>query len=611
MRPLLRCPIRATAGRLPPIGRVALRPARRASPWLAFNRSWPDEASRTRAGPRPAATSQATAGSEGAWAAGATDPGEVALRRRGVVMVITRADRIGGAQVHVLLLARGLRQRGIPVTVATGRPGPFTAMLRRAGIPCHALPSLVRPIRPLADLRALLELRCLLGRLQPALVAAHSTKATWLARLAAACLGIPCVVTVHGWPWETAPATPRPAPAGPLAAGNRDHDAASPIHGRPLEQRKTMASPGWAGPGRTPRGFHRRAAPWTPPRTPARTLRAAFTGSLARWGERLLGRLAAAVITVSRHDYREGLRRGLLDPRRAVVIPNGVPPSAAHRGRTGGTRGTEEPAYADPVRARQPSPGRSLRESWQGRHGDSSGALRVVMVARFEPPKDHATLMQAVALLEHGRIRSRRPGAPGIQPAVPAPGAPIRPLPRDLAWVVELVGDGPTLPPATELARALGVSHRVRFLGARRDGAGAVRGAAVAVLCSHREGLPLVVLEAMAAGVPVVASAVGGVPEAVQHGTSGFLVPPGDPVTLAHYLARLLANPALRQRMGAAARARYEARFTVDRMVDATLALYHQVCGSHWSRAPGARWPRWLGGYRGRGTGRRGATALR
>ncbi|HEY8487907.1 MAG TPA: glycosyltransferase, partial [Thermaerobacter sp.] len=264
---------------------------------------------------------------------------------------------------------------------------------------------------------------------------------------------------------------------------------------------------------------------------------------LARWGERLLSPLAAAVITVSAHDYREGLRHGLFDPRRAVVIPNGV---------------------ADP---RQAKPG-------PGGGSPSSSTLRIVMVARFEPPKDHATLLRAVALLDgHGHLVDGR--------------GPLGHPNHD--WVVELAGDGPALPEAVALARRMGIDHRVRFRGACPHGAGAFQDAAVAVLCTRREGLPLTVLEAMAAGVPVVATAVGGVPEAVRHGVTGFLVPPGDPAAVARYLATLLADPALRRRMGAAARARYEAHYTVDRMVAATLAVYRAACAG---QSPGAGGPR-------------------
>ncbi|HEY8552232.1 MAG TPA: hypothetical protein VIL40_02125, partial [Thermaerobacter sp.] len=212
---------------------------------------------------------------------------------------------------------------------------------------------------------------------------------------------------------------------------------------------------------------------------------------LAVGGERLLGRLAAAVITVCRNDLEEGLRRRMFDPRRAVVIPNGVPrpglrvgPRAARFPLRAGSSGSGGPHRGEPP---------------AGAEGSSGRPLRVVMVARFEAPKDHTTLLRAVALLEErsrGERGARPEPAAGRRPcsaSAPSPGAePCEPSLAAIPWVIELVGDGPGLRPAVDLARHLGIGHRVRFVGVRRDGATAVVGAAVAVLCSHREGLPLV-----------------------------------------------------------------------------------------------------------------------
>jgi glycosyltransferase involved in cell wall biosynthesis len=98
--------------------------------------------------------------------------------------------------------------------------------------------------------------------------------------------------------------------------------------------------------------------------------------------------------------------------------------------------------------------------------------------------------------------------------------------------------------------------------------------AAVVVLPSHREGLPVSIVEAMAHGRPVVASAVGGIPELVRDGETGFLVPPGDVQALRGALERLLADPVLRRRMGRAARRRAAELCAHDRVVDATLDAY-------------------------------------
>jgi glycosyltransferase involved in cell wall biosynthesis len=101
--------------------------------------------------------------------------------------------------------------------------------------------------------------------------------------------------------------------------------------------------------------------------------------------------------------------------------------------------------------------------------------------------------------------------------------------------------------------------------------------AAVVVVPSRREGYGMAAREAMAHGRPVVATAVGGLVDAVEDGVTGLLVPPGDPRALRAALERLLADPALRQRMGAAARERARAAFGRDAQADALLAAYRAL----------------------------------
>jgi glycosyltransferase involved in cell wall biosynthesis len=97
------------------------------------------------------------------------------------------------------------------------------------------------------------------------------------------------------------------------------------------------------------------------------------------------------------------------------------------------------------------------------------------------------------------------------------------------------------------------------------------------LLYRYREGLPLAVLEAMQHGLPVIASRVGGVPEAVEHNRSGLLVPPGDAGALGEAIARLSADMKLRCAMGAEGRKRYEERFRAEQMVSKIESLYHRV----------------------------------
>jgi glycosyltransferase involved in cell wall biosynthesis len=138
-------------------------------------------------------------------------------------------------------------------------------------------------------------------------------------------------------------------------------------------------------------------------------------------------------------------------------------------------------------------------------------------------------------------------------------------------------GDGPLRESLEAQARSLGISSRVRFLGFRSDVAALMGAFDAFVLPSLYEGLPNVVLEAMACGKPVVATAVDGTPEVVADGETGLLVPPRDPERLAEAILKLAGNPRLRTAMGLEARRRTVAFHGVDRQVDAFHALYQEL----------------------------------
>ena len=106
-----------------------------------------------------------------------------------VLYLVTRAD-LGGAQVHVLDLLRGF-QHTLDMVVATGEEGYFTEAVRRMGVPCEIVPNLVHPIRPMRDIRALLEVARLIRRYRASLVHTHTSKAGWIGRLAARAAGGP------------------------------------------------------------------------------------------------------------------------------------------------------------------------------------------------------------------------------------------------------------------------------------------------------------------------------------------------------------------------------------------------------------------------------------
>lgn len=139
------------------------------------------------------------------------------------------------------------------------------------------------------------------------------------------------------------------------------------------------------------------------------------------------------------------------------------------------------------------------------------------------------------------------------------------------------MGDGPDLDALQSLARELEVYHRVIFSGQRLDVPERLKKADVFVLATRWEGFPRSILEAMRAGLPVVATDVGGCRESVVDGETGFLVPKEDPVQLRDRLRILMDSPELRVQMGQKGRKRFEENYTFEGMYDRTVAVYREV----------------------------------
>ena len=187
------------------------------------------------------------------------------------------------------------------------------------------------------------------------------------------------------------------------------------------------------------------------------------------------------------------------------------------------------------------------------------GLPRIISVGRFAYPKDYATFVEALARI-------------------------------DADYRASFVGDGPDhAAVAADIRRR--AAGRVKLLGARRDVRELLAAADLFVLSSRSEGLPISVLEAMAAGLPVVATSVGGVSELVVDGETGFLVPPADPRALAEAVGRLLRDPELRHRFGAAGRHRAERRFDVARFHEAHVRLYCRELELRGLAVPQQTWP--------------------
>jgi glycosyltransferase involved in cell wall biosynthesis len=238
-----------------------------------------------------------------------------------------------------------------------------------------------------------------------------------------------------------------------------------------------------------------------------------------RWLRRLAAVLAETFVAVSAETARVAEQGHECEPRKLRVIPNGV----------------------DIERFRRDEASRrELRQEL----GISADAWVIGSVGRLAPEKDHALLLRAAAPLLSERCQ------------------------------LVVCGDGSELGRLQELAGALAVSRFVRLLGARTDVGRVLSAFDAFALSSRTEGLPLVVPEAMAAGLPVIATAVGGLPAVVEDGVTGRLVPPGDVEALRGALRELASDPARARRMGEAGRHAADRRFSGQRMVDDYLALY-------------------------------------
>ena len=256
-----------------------------------------------------------------------------------------------------------------------------------------------------------------------------------------------------------------------------------------------------------------------------------FDYEVSRWrrrlyvlAERLTSPLADRILCVSQAIARDLVERYHIDAARTVVVHNGIDAWAFRPAR--------------------------VRAAVRAELGIAEGCRVIVMAGRMTAQKGWDVLLEAAARL-----------------------APVR---GDLAWV--LVGDGPLRAALTRRAADLGLA--VRFTGARSDIADVLGCADVVVLASRSEGLPFTLLEAMALGKPVVATRVGGVPEVVEDGRSGRLVPRDDPAALAGAVAGIVDAPEAAA-MGARGRTRVETAFTLDGMVRGLERVYTTALHEH------------------------------
>lgn len=361
-----------------------------------------------------------------------------------ILYIITKADEIGGAQIHVRDLARRLHNDGNKVTVIVGEDGALVRQLKELHISVRIVENLVRQISPLNDIKAIFNIRKIIKDNSPDIIGLHSSKAGIVGRLAACRLNIPVVFTAHGWAF---------------AEGISD------------KKRKLFI-----------------------------------------FIEKILSPFLDKIITVSEQDKKLALDLGVASSEKQVVIHNGMPDITIKR-----------KDYSD------------------------STKVRLISVARFSEQKDHETLFHALKLISTDN------------------------------WTLTLVGKGPKLENIKKLASDLNIANNILFLGERDDVDNLLSESDVFCLITNWEGLPLSIIEAMRASLPVVATDVGGVSELVEHKKTGLLHSPKNIQELANILDTIINDSDLRYKLGNAGRVKYQNNFTFEHMYYATIDEYNKL----------------------------------
>lgn len=237
---------------------------------------------------------------------------------------------------------------------------------------------------------------------------------------------------------------------------------------------------------------------------------------LYRIVERFMSNYSSRIITVSDYDYQLALDNQVADSFLITTVHNGVPDYSEN----------------------------NLKDD------SVEGVVKLIMVARFDAPKNQTFLINALAKL------------------------------KGLDFEIRFVGGGAQLKGAKALARTLGVNEKVFFLGERNDVSNLLHESDIFLLLSNWEGLPLTILEAMSHSLPIIASDVGGISEIIEDSKQGYLIVSQDKDKLVSSIRNLVESSELRFKIGHQARLKYEKEFTLEKMIDKTESVYFQVLKS-------------------------------
>jgi len=354
-------------------------------------------------------------------------------------------DKIGGAQKHVEALTLKLKQDNHEVTIVTGLYDPSLWRFQEEKIDVISIPAMQRAIHLKKDLQTFWQLRAALKKIQPDIIAVHSSKAGAIGRVVGRLLRIPTVFTAHSWSFT---------------------------EGVPHKKKRMYSRM-----------------------------------------EKSVQPLTAKIITVSEYDRKLALTEKIAPSHKMQTIHNGI---------------YQIEKRVAPIKETDEYP-------------------LIVMVARFEVPKRQDLLLEALAEIS------------------------------DVPWRLRLIGDGSLRPSLEKFVADKGLMDRVSFLGNQLDVTSLLEESHLFVLLSDWEGLPISIIEAMRAGLPIIATNVGGVNELVSDNEGGFLINRDDKDLLKKRLKQLLMDESLRQKMGDASERRFLKDFTFLPMYQKTLFVYEQA----------------------------------
>lgn len=362
-----------------------------------------------------------------------------------IVQLITRMDKVGGAQKHVEALAIKLKQDAHEVTIVTGYYDASLWRLQDEQINVISIPAMQRAIHLTKDIQALWQLRIALKKIQPDVIATHSSKAGSIGRIIGGLLHIPTIFTAHSWSFTEG-----------------------------VPQKKQL---------------------------------------MYRQLEKTVQPLTTKIITVSDYDRKLALTKGIAPAHKLQTIHNGI---------------EQLETNLVPNRVKHEHP-------------------QIVMVARFEVPKRQDLLLEALLEL------------------------------ADIPWHLQFIGDGSLRPQLESYVKDKGFSERVTFLGNQLDVTKLLAQSQIFALLSDWEGLPISIIEAMRAGLPIIATNVGGVNELVTDKENGFLIARDDPNQLKIRLKELLMDETLCKKMGDISERRFLRDFTFVPMYKKTVSIYEQA----------------------------------